>query len=253
MHRVLQKTSVLLGLLMLASGWLPASAGDPIRYDSGDRQVTLLEVYSSQGCARCPPAEQWVSELKEDDRLWQQLVPVVFHVDYWDHLGWADPYASIKHTQRQRLYQLHGHFEAVYTPGFVLAGDEWRGWFSDRQLPELVAEPAGRLQVEVSEDKKIKVRFVRDADNRNLKLHVAVLGFDRVTEIGAGANAGRELVQDFVVLSYRVRASDSGSWNLKLPGRHDPAPPAGERKALAFWVSQGSDPAPLQATGGWYP
>ena len=191
-----------------------------------------------------------MSTLKDHPQLWQSFVPVVFHVDYWDYLGWRDPYASIKHSQRQRRYQLHGRCKAVYTPGFMVAGEEWTQWFSRPKLPAASIQLEGKLKV-LFEDQRAHVRFLRSADNRGLKLNVAVLGFDLVTDISGGENRGKRLPQDFVVLAHREHSSDDGMWNVPLPkvtiGPHTRS----DRQALAFWVSHGSDPSPIQAVGGW--
>ena len=238
---------LLLPLLLLLPGFSGMADVAPAgkRFESGERPVLLLEMFSSQGCSSCPPAERWFSGLRGDPRLWQQMVPVVFHVDYWDYLGWKDPYATLAYSQRQRRYELHGHSKAVYTPGFMLAGSEWRGWFQRQPVPPQPDTRVGNLIVELN-DGRIEARFVRNADNRDLRLNAAVLGFDVVTPVRAGENRGRKLKQDFLVLAQRDWKSDSGAWQVTLPETDFQGP-----RAVAFWVSQGQDPKPLQATGGW--
>src|SRR5512147_1267933 len=59
----------------------------------GPARASLLELYTSEGCANCPPAESWLSHLAQSGQLWTDVVPVAFHVDYWDHLGWRDIFA----------------------------------------------------------------------------------------------------------------------------------------------------------------
>lgn len=227
-----------------------ADSGSAIEFDSGNTRVALVELFSSQGCSSCPPAERWMSKLKDHPQLWQSFVPVVFHVDYWDYLGWRDPYASIKHSQRQRRYQLHGRCKAVYTPGFMVAGEEWTQWFSNPELPAPSTRVEGQLKVSIDEE-GAHVRFLRSADNRGLKLNVAVLGFDLVTDISRGENRGKRLPQDFVVLAHREYVSDDGMWNLALPKVKSGIHTNSSKRAVAFWVSHGSDPSPIQATGGW--
>ncbi|MBU3071109.1 DUF1223 domain-containing protein [Aestuariicella sp. G3-2] len=245
-------TASWLMILFLGAAWAIAgeerdSSSSVMIFDSGTQQVNLLELYSSQGCSSCPPAEQWISLLKSDKRLWEEFIPLVFHVDYWDYLGWKDPYASLRHSQRQRMYQLHGHTKAVYTPGFILSGKEWTDWFRTRSLPEFPKEIAGQLTVKVSGD-ELQAKFIRDKDNRGLVLNVALLGFGIVTDVGQGENKGMRLPQDFVVLEYKSFNSNSGMWNIPMPETDFHG-----KSAAVFWVSQGSDPAPLQATGGWLP
>lgn len=245
--RFVGMAGILTGLMVC--GGAMAAAGLTQVYNSGVRQVSLLELYSSQGCKNCPPAERWMTGLKRDERLWQQFVPVVFHVDYWDSLGWQDPYSTLKHSQRQRMYLVHGYTKAVYTPGFILDGLEWLGWFDTPELPELNNSEVGALRVEVAAG-KAEARFARDAahtDTTGLVLNTAVLGFDIVTEVSGGENQGLQIAQDFVVLNYKTAASDTGHWEIEIPATNF----AG-CTAVAFWVSQNSDPTPIQATGGWY-
>ena len=102
-----------------------AFAGD-LAFQSGPKKVQLLELFTSEGCSSCPPAEASFSRLVNDPRLWHEFVPVAFHVDYWDGLGWKDPFASFEWTKRQQTYAEKWKAESVYTPAFVLDGREWR-------------------------------------------------------------------------------------------------------------------------------
>lgn len=234
--------------LMMASQWVGAAepTAEAQVFDSGVRQVSLLELYSSQGCKSCPPAERWMSGLKTDNRLWRQFVPVVFHVDYWNSLGWQDPYSTLKHSQRQRMYLVHNYIKAVYTPGFILDGQEWTGWFKAPELPALPVDEVGQLKVDVADGKAV-AKFIRAEDSTGLVLNVAVLGFDIVTEVTEGTNKGLQLPQDFVVLNYKTFGSDLGLWRVNMPDTDFSG-----CTAVAFWVSQNSDPTPIQAAGGWY-
>src|SRR6266704_4673726 len=75
-----------------------------LTFQSSGEQVALLELYTSEGCSSCPPAETWLSRLKESPGLWKDFVPVAFHVDYWDYLGWRDPWSSKTFIYRQHAY-----------------------------------------------------------------------------------------------------------------------------------------------------
>src|SRR4051794_37446807 len=91
--------AIVITLLFLASS--PAAAAGLV-FKSGDHPARLLEVFSSEGCSSCPPAEAWVSGLKPQDGLWKSVVPIVWHVDYWDRLGWRDPFGSRNNSIRQK-------------------------------------------------------------------------------------------------------------------------------------------------------
>lgn len=100
----------------------------PFVIESPPERVALLELYTSEGCSSCPPADRWLSELKTNNELWTRVVPVAFHVDYWDYLGWPDRFAAASFSNRQREYALQGAVSTVYTPGLIYNGSEWRDW-----------------------------------------------------------------------------------------------------------------------------
>src|SRR3954471_19082944 len=109
-------------------------------FRSGPTQAALVELYTSEGCSSCPPAEKWLGELKNAAGLWRDFVPVAFHVNYWDHLGWRDVLASKAFTAREHAYAEAWNSSSVYTPCFVRNGAEWRpgdvGAVADRRAGE---------------------------------------------------------------------------------------------------------------------
>ncbi|TPW10725.1 MAG: hypothetical protein FD130_2142 [Halothiobacillaceae bacterium] len=109
------------------------------------QRTAVLELYTSEGCSSCPPADRWLHQFTTDARLWRDIVPLAFHVDYWDYLGWRDRFAHPEHTARQQTYAAIGGIKTVYTPGLVLNGREWRGWFERRTLPIPPAAAVGVL------------------------------------------------------------------------------------------------------------
>jgi hypothetical protein len=229
--------------LLLAFVIMPACAG-PLVLDSGTRQVTLLELYTSQGCSSCPPAERWLNGFVDDDDLWKAIVPVALHVDYWDYLGWQDPYATTANGERQRELARAGRASAVYTPGFFVNGREWRGW-TLRLPPRASGREPGRLGASI-DNNVLTATFTHDG--APLELHVAVLGFGIDTDVERGENRNRSLRQEFVALSHDVHTSPDGHWRVALP---DIAATAAKRLGIALWVSASGDDRPLQATGGW--
>ena len=116
-----------LALAILFSGF---SLAQPQVFSSGEQQTRLVELYTSEGCSSCPPADRWLTRFKTRPDLWTVYVPVAFHVDYWNYLGWADRFSRKAHTRRQARYKRQGGVNSVYTPGFVINGYEWRGFFS---------------------------------------------------------------------------------------------------------------------------
>ena len=90
---------------------------------SGQQQTLLIELYTSEGCSSCPPAEEYLNALKQNQKLWQVYIPVAFHVGYWDYIGWRDPYAHPAYAKRQSEYARQRNQGTVYTPAFV----QWQG------------------------------------------------------------------------------------------------------------------------------
>ena len=133
-----------LALLAIASA-LSAHAGE-IVFESTPTRTHLIELYTSEGCSSCLPAEEWMNGLKNQARLWQDVVPVAFHVDYWDHLGWRDPFASKVWTERQADYSARWKGESVYTPAFVLDGVAWR----NAAVPSASTEKPGVLKITIN-------------------------------------------------------------------------------------------------------
>src|SRR5215475_3052433 len=181
----------LLVLFVLVAGILSAHAQDRV-FESGPQKTHLIELFTSQGCSSCPPAEAWLSRLKNEPRLWKDFVPVAFHVDYWDRLGWRDPFASKQWTARQYQYSEAWKGESVYTPGFVLDGREWM----ERRIPTASSEKSGALKFTIG-NRRAVAEF--DGTMKDVDLHIATLGFDLTTKITAVENPARSLGEDFIV------------------------------------------------------
>jgi hypothetical protein len=223
---------ILLAMLCVA---VKAQATDRV-FESGPERTHLLELFTSEGCSSCPSAEAWLSKLKAEPRLWKDFVPIAFHVDYWDRLGWPDPFAAKEWTARQYQYSAVWKSDSVYTPGFVLDGREWR----ERSVPVSSSDKPGVLKVSITNDKVSAAFNVA----KNVDLHVATLGFDLSTKVTAGENNGRNLHQDFVVLSLKNEKMVDGKAEVHLT--LDP-----RASAIAAWITAPNQLEPIQAVGGW--
>lgn len=190
-----------------------AIATEVIKFSSGQIQTSLVELFTSQGCSSCPPAEHWLNKFSNSNALWETVVPITFHVDYWDRLGWPDPYANSTFSARQYWHQQQGHVRSVYTPGMLVNGKEWRGWIRNKDFPAGVSD-AGILSV-TANPQLVEVNYSKPASN--LILNVALLGIGMQTDVARGENKGRVLNQDFVVLSHDVYSASNDGWKVKLP------------------------------------
>src|SRR5256885_16057749 len=164
----------------------PGSTPPATTFESGETQGTLIELFTSEGCSSCPPAEKWLSGLKSNQELWKRIVPVAFHVDYWDRLGWRDRFAKPEFTARQQRYAAAWGGDSVYTPGFVVNGKEWRGWFGGNMTPTSSTKVGG-LRVSYGNDGKVNATFVPATTQPGpLALNVALLGNDLESDVKRG-------------------------------------------------------------------
>ena len=222
-----------------------------ITYTSGPQRKQLLELYTSEGCSSCPPAEAWLSSLATSEQLWNDVIPVAFHVDYWDHLGWADGFAHPEYSARQRDYAAAWKSETVYTPGFVLDGKEWRGWSKHERFPAS-REETGMLEF-TRPTGSIRFTPSSGAKGRGSPVaYVAVMASGLSRKITAGENKGKTLVHDFVVIDYQRVALQTGSdgvWSGTARWQARPVEGA-TRYAFATWITS-EDGVSIQAVGGW--
>lgn len=196
-------TAVLLtGLAAVAA--VPAAAAPACVAGSGEHRAILLELYTSEGCDSCPPADRRLSQWKTQPGFAGRLVPLAFHVDYWDRLGWADRFASPQYTQRQYQMAALARSRLVYTPQFLRNGRDWRsagspldGTVDTRPGASIVLElgAPGSGQITVN-----GVVTVTDAAaGAATEVWLALYENNLESQVRAGENNGRTLRHDFVV------------------------------------------------------
>jgi len=224
-----------------------------LSFQSLEKQTSLLELYTSEGCSSCPPAESWLSRMKASPGLWRDFVPVAFHVDYWDYLGWRDPWGAGQFSDRQRRYAAQLHSESVYTPEFVLNGSEWRDWAGNKTIPATVKNKAGALTITSADTNHWHVVFNSDSVGAtDYEVHAALLACGVKSDVKAGENRGRNLTHDFAVarqvnavLTQQGNAAE-GEFVLNAPSEI-----SNGDLAIAAWITKRGQLEPLQATGGW--
>ena len=231
---------------------LPLLSQAQTQFLSGDQQTTLVELYTSEGCSSCPPADRWYSRLREHPDLWQSVIPIAFHVDYWNYLGWPDRFSDRSYSSRQRKYRSQGSASGVYTPGVFAAGREWRGWRRAGLNVPTTGQSVGTLSLSV-DSQAFNAEYTPAAAEQTppMQLHVVVLGFGLETPVKRGENRGEFLRHDFVVLGHTVYRGDGSRWEGDLPDAalaHE-----AEQLAVAAWVTTAGKQQPLQAVGGWLP
>jgi hypothetical protein len=224
----------------------------PVNFQSSTRQIALLELYSSEGCSSCPPAEAWLTGLKDSPGLWQDFVPVAWHVDYWNYLGWRDPWSNEDFSERQRSYAALWHSENIYTPELVLNGKKWRPWFKPKNGPAATGAETGRLTANSGDAKHWHMQFIpAKATTARFQVHAALMACGLGSEVKAGENAGRHLNHDFVAVSsvdqYLPWRTNAFQVEIILDGNQVRS----GQGAVAFWVTRINELEPIQAVGGW--
>jgi hypothetical protein len=166
------------------------------------RADVLVELYTSQGCSSCPPADKLLSRLGREPGV----VALAFHVDYWDHIGWADPFSKATWTERQHGYARALRSRSVYTPQLVVAGTAHAVGSDERAVRRLLEEArkrpvAARLSGRLEPNAR-GLQVAVDATStggRELRVFAAVVEEGLVTRVQRGENSGRTLANDHVV------------------------------------------------------
>lgn len=231
--------------------FFPALLMADSQVSSSEQRTHVIELYTSEGCSSCPPAERFLNKLNTHPDLWKQFIPLAFHVDYWNYLGWRDPYSSEQHAQRQRNYASVLQQNTIYTPAFMVDGKFWRAG-SFNALPTLPSQPGGILTMSVKQH-TVSVEYQNKlAAAPHWVLNLAVVGSGLVSQITRGENAGSTAQHDFVVLSHQHYDYSRATWQVAKPALPALAKQAQQLKLVA-WVSTASNPAPLQAVAMDWP
>src|SRR5258706_10682079 len=133
---------------------------------SDGKTVALVELYTSEGCDSCPPADRWLSSLGPRGFAPDRVVPIALHVDYWDYIGWKGPYARAAHSARQRKMAKLARAAMVYTPQVLLQGQDFREWGSsafEQAVAKINARPA-KAQISLLLDTRQKDAFLVEAN-----------------------------------------------------------------------------------------
>ncbi|MFM9917843.1 MAG: DUF1223 domain-containing protein [Rhizobacter sp.] len=189
-----------LGAGGLAAAAQAADTASSCNVRSSASAPTIIELYTSEGCSSCPPADRWLSKwITQPD-----VIALAFHVDYWDHLGWKDPFGSPAHTERQYQQQAVNGSRFSYTPQVTINGVDSRQWQSVR-MPIAGPAAASPLQVRLSRDGDRYTALVQPGSGApdRLAAYWAVTENRHVSAVTSGENRGGTLTHDFVVREYR--------------------------------------------------
>jgi hypothetical protein len=242
--------------LMFLSAGEPRAADSAFAARSGEDKVAVLELYTSEGCSSCPPADRFVNGLPAAGYSPAQVIPLAFHVTYWDYIGWRDPYAQKAFDARQYAVAARQKRQGVYTPQLVLDGKNLRGTgdFAEQLRVLNAAAPAASIRVEGRGGDSllhldIDVRITDPARRGAAALYVARVESGLDSSVTAGENRGRRLRHDQVVRQWigplplpAERADSRHSVTLDLPAAAGRGP-----TQLAVLVQNRDDGSVLQA------
>lgn len=171
--------------------------------------MIVAELYTSQGCSSCPPADRWLSnQLTTPDRE-KSILALSFHVDYWNYIGWEDPYSNKQFTERQYTHRRAGNIGEIYTPQFVFSNREVRRWGQAGLIPQRLAamqNDKAPLVLQVSLERKVANQVEVQVHTEWLddryasgRVHLAFYEDNLSQQVKAGENRGELLKHDRVV------------------------------------------------------
>jgi hypothetical protein len=188
-----------------------AIAGPMCQAQSAATLTPVVELYTSEGCSSCPPADKWLSTLK-DDAAKGRVVAQAFHVGYWDYIGWVDRFANPAYTQRQRQIAAWNGQSTIYTPQVVRNGQDWR---SDKVFGS--AEPArAAIDLHATGNDAFTANVTPSEGVGSWSAYWTVTEHGHSSKVKAGENAGEFLAHDFVVRQYVPAGDYRGPSSLTL-------------------------------------
>jgi len=168
-------------------------------------QPVLVELFTSQGCSSCPPADELLRKIARDPNLQGRAIPLAYHVDYWDHLGWRDPFSSRAWSARQGEYSRSLKLDGAYTPQVVINGTRQMVGSSAAQIYRAIEEESERAAEGSVSVRKEGDELVVHASAPRGGVDVVVAAFEdgASTKVESGENGGRTIANDAIVRQLR--------------------------------------------------
>jgi hypothetical protein len=213
-HPMSRRTNLIL-VLAVACG-VATSASAECTAQGGSARPRLVELYTSEGCSSCPPADEWLRQLPAE----ANLTALEFHVDYWDSLGWRDRFADPRFAGRQQRQAVRDGATGVFTPQLVLDGRNWSGWHRSQGRAEAATSSAAmRMTIVPGPALHVSVDTAMDhpADAGGFRNYVVVTEDGLVSQVRAGENRGALLRHDHVVRAFAGPLPLTGEADIELP------------------------------------
>jgi len=195
---------------------------ETFKANSSKHPVALIELYTSQGCSSCPPAEKWLGNLEKSGVSSKQAIPLALHVDYWDYIGWEDQFSKKYFTERQYQYRRTNHSSSVYTPQIMFNGNDVKDVEFGNSLAQLRHQNAS-VDFNVTADTvnaqtlKVAIDFSRIDDiAKNSNVVLVLAENNLIGNIKSGENAGRTLKHNHVVRVWKNMGKIRNKFNLNV-------------------------------------
>ena len=219
------KLNLVLAASLLALSDAAHAAAPACSAASARHTTALVELYTSEGCDSCPAADRWLSSLFAEGFKPDRVVPLALHVDYWDYIGWKDPFAKGEFVVRQHKLAQMKRPVIVYTPQVLLQGQDFRRWgsraFAD-EVSRINSRPARArisLAIRAVEPKAIHAELTAQlfdpAEQRNAAVYLAAYENRLASDVRAGENRGKRLEHDYVVREWIGPISFGGNARLE--------------------------------------
>lgn len=204
--------SILGACAALVAATASATPAAMCRAQSTATITPVIELYTSEGCSSCPPADRWLSTLKDDAANGRAVVQA-FHVGYWDYIGWVDRFASPAYTERQRKVASWNRQSGVYTPQLVRNGQDWRDY-----TRAVAGSERARASIELQKtaDDAFAASVTPGEGVTAWSAYWTVTEHGHSSKVKAGENAGEFLQHDFVVRQYVPAGDYRGPTSLKF-------------------------------------
>jgi hypothetical protein len=194
----------------------------PKKINGSLTSAAVLELFTSEGCSSCPPADRLLPQLADLDA---SVIPLSFHVDYWNHLGWKDPFSKAEFSERQRAYGERFHLESIYTPQLIING-EYELVGSSRSTAEadikkVLSEKPG-VEIKIDEvtrhENELSVSCHLSGNWKNTNLAAAVVQKHAEVQVKGGENSGKKLSHLNIVRAFVEKPSESKmNFQVEIP------------------------------------
>jgi hypothetical protein len=189
--------------------------------------IAVVELFTSEGCSSCPPADKVLSQLTtESEKDHKKIYTLSFHVDYWDRLGWRDPFSNSQYSERQSMYAKEMKLNGVYTPQMIVNGSSELVGSDESKLSTALSKALqansnasfNKLNVNIKEGQKAIVHYEVSGDLSDCEINFALVSKHESTAVKRGENGGHQLSHTDVVRQFiTITAVASGEVSLDMP------------------------------------